>query len=256
MMPDPAASSLTVWGTRNLAGLRYRANANACEHRDAAHGLIVITDLSGVYADLHRHPDSPHGITNRAPAADGGGRTVKDGEYLFPDQIHLFPAVPGEVLADERGVPCSQFEPAAIAHRDESFSRASHVDEEHRRQYPSRRKAWAQAPERIQRLEGREVGRQVRDGEQAHDWHAQKLLLLVGEPQHPAQHGQLAGLAGRCSIQLSYGRVRTYDTPQVTDGVDSKLPPNSYRVRPATIGALGLKPRVKHAAGAPLPAAS
>ena len=70
-----------------------------------------------------------------------------------------------KLLADECGVLRSHPEPAAVAQRDEPFCRADHVDKEHRRQHPSRREAWARAPARIQRPEGREVGRQVRDDE-------------------------------------------------------------------------------------------
>ena len=74
-------------------------------------------DLTGVYANPHRHPESLHGIADRAPAADSGGRTVEDGKDLVRDYIYLLPAVAGKLLADERGVLRSHLAPGAVAHR-------------------------------------------------------------------------------------------------------------------------------------------
>jgi hypothetical protein len=65
----------------------------------------------------------------------------KTARISYPDHIHLFPAVTVQLLADERGVLRSQFKPATIAERDEPFSRADHVDEEHCRQNAARRHA-------------------------------------------------------------------------------------------------------------------
>src|SRR5215468_600568 len=161
----PSRQLLHGVGHDHLAGLGYRCDADARKYRNAAHGLIVVLNLPGVYADLHRQPEPLHGITDRAPAADGGDGTVKDGKDLLPDHIHLFPAVTGQLLAHERGVLRPQFKPATIAERDEPFSRANHVDEEHCRQNAARRHARAWASTRIQRLQGWEVGRQVRDDE-------------------------------------------------------------------------------------------
>jgi len=75
-------------GHEDLAGLGGPRDADAREYRDAADGPVVILDLTGVDADPYRHPESLHGISDRAPAADGGGRTVEDGEDLVPDRIH------------------------------------------------------------------------------------------------------------------------------------------------------------------------
>ena len=89
---------------KDLAWLGYRRDPDTREHGDAAHGRVIILDLTGVYADPHRHPEAVHGVTDGAPAADGGDGTVKDGQGLVPDRIHLFPAMPSKFLADEGDV--------------------------------------------------------------------------------------------------------------------------------------------------------
>src|SRR5678815_3470 len=66
----PSRQLLHGVGHEHLAGLGYRCDADPRKYRNAAHGLIVVLNLPGVYADLHRHPESLHGITDRAPAAD------------------------------------------------------------------------------------------------------------------------------------------------------------------------------------------
>jgi hypothetical protein len=118
-----------------------------------------------VDADPHRHPEFLHSIADCAPAADGSSRTVEDGEEPVPGQIDLLPAMTGKLLADEHDVLRLQRQPAAVAQRDGPFRCANQVDEEHRRQHPPWGEVWARAPARIQRPEGREVGRQVRNDE-------------------------------------------------------------------------------------------
>ena len=82
-------------GHEDLAGLGCPRDVDTREYREAAHGPVVILDLTGVYADPHCDPESLHCIADCAPAANGGGRTVKDGEDMVPDDIHLLPAVAG-----------------------------------------------------------------------------------------------------------------------------------------------------------------
>jgi hypothetical protein len=147
-------------GHEDLARLGYRRDQDAHEYRDAAHGPVIILDLTGVDADPHRCSESLHGVADRAPAADGGSRAVEDGADPVPGHIDLLTTVAGKLLADECDVLRLQLEPAAVAQCDEPCSRANHVDKEHRRQHTSWR-----ALTRIQRPEGREVGRQVRDDE-------------------------------------------------------------------------------------------
>src|SRR5262245_58870959 len=89
-----------------------------------------------MYAGPHRRPESLYGIADRASAADRGGRTVERGEELVPDHIYLFPAVAGQLLADEHAVLRLQLAPPAVAVRDEPFHHAHQVDEEHRREHP------------------------------------------------------------------------------------------------------------------------
>jgi len=127
-----------------------------------------------MYADPRRYSESLHGIANRAPTADGSSRTVKDREDLIRDYVYLLPAVVDKLLADKRGVLRSQLKPAAVAERDEPASRVRDVDEEHRRQDPSRREA--RAPPRIERLERWKVCRQVRDDELEDAFGARKAL--------------------------------------------------------------------------------
>ena len=68
-------------------------------------------------------------------------------------------------LQNKRDIMRFHLAPVPVAQRDEPFRRANQVDEEHRRQHPPRREAWSRAPVCIQRLERREVGRQIRDDE-------------------------------------------------------------------------------------------
>ena len=89
----PGYQFLNGVGHKDLTGLCYPRDADACEYREAAHGPVVILDFTGVYADPHCHPESLHSIADRAPAANGGGRTVKDSEDMVPDYIHLLPTV-------------------------------------------------------------------------------------------------------------------------------------------------------------------
>ena len=81
----PGHQFLDGVGHEDLAGLGCPCDTGARIDRDAADGPVVRLDLSGVDADPHRHLDSPHGIADRAPAADGGNRTVEDGKDLVPD---------------------------------------------------------------------------------------------------------------------------------------------------------------------------
>ena len=60
-------------GHEDLAGLGCPQDTRAGIYRDAADSPVVILDLTGVYADPHRHLKSLHGIADRIPAADGGG---------------------------------------------------------------------------------------------------------------------------------------------------------------------------------------
>ena len=79
-------------GHEDLSGLGYLRDPEDCEDCDAADGpVVVILDLPGVDADLHRHPESPHGLSDRTPAVDGGGRTLEHGQELVPDQLYPFP---------------------------------------------------------------------------------------------------------------------------------------------------------------------
>src|SRR5262245_60808109 len=116
-------------------------------------------------ADPYCHSDYVHRIADRASAPDGGDSTIKDGEGLGPDGIHLVAAMPSKFLTDKRRVLRVHLEPSAVAQRDEPFRRADHIDEEHRRQHPPWRDAWAREPARIQRLERREISGQNGDDE-------------------------------------------------------------------------------------------
>src|SRR6266496_4679798 len=105
-------------GHEDLAGLGCMSDPDAREYRNAADGPVIILNLAGVYANRHRDSKSLHDISDRAPAVDGGGRPVEDGEDLVPDRIYFLSAVAGKLLADECGVLHEQFEPATVAQRD------------------------------------------------------------------------------------------------------------------------------------------
>src|SRR5258707_14123794 len=101
-------------GHKDLAGLGCPHDTGAGVYRDAADWAVVILDLTGVYANPHRHPKSLHSIADRIPAADGGGCTVEDGEDLVRNYIYLVPTVAGKPLAVGGGFPPPHLQPAAI----------------------------------------------------------------------------------------------------------------------------------------------
>src|SRR5262245_40483008 len=130
--PRPGHQVLDGIGHEDLAGLGRHHDAMASEDRDAAHGLAVVLDLSSVYADFFGQLEFlMYRIADCTSAADGRGRSVKDGEELVPDQIQFFPAVAGKLVADERVELRSKLEPATVAQCDEPFSHAGHVGEQH-----------------------------------------------------------------------------------------------------------------------------
>src|SRR5688572_17670854 len=89
----PSHQILDRIGREDLAGLSDLRDQNAYEYRDASKGTVVILDLTSMYADLHRNPESLHGISDRTPTADSGGGTIEDGEDFVPDHSHLLPTV-------------------------------------------------------------------------------------------------------------------------------------------------------------------